>query len=258
MEPVHRADNPESRPVATTGGGMSGSRIVLLVAGSIVTLLALAVLAGGVALLAVNHTERDSAGFFSTAGESYETDSYAIVSDEIDVGTDGPDWVFEEGRLATVRLRGSSQDEGREVFIGIAPTPQVRDYLAGTSHDVLTDVDLDPFRATYRRSPGASAPTEPGDETFWSASARGSGSQSVQWDVAEGNWSVVVMNADASPGVDVRLSLGAKVGFIFWLGVGLVIAGAILLAGGAAMIYFSVRRPVRAMPPPAKSGAGGA
>jgi hypothetical protein len=50
------------------------------------------------------------------------------------------------------------------------------------------------------------------------------------------------MNADASPGVDARLSLGAKVGFVFWIGLGLVIAGAILLASGAVMIFFSLRR----------------
>jgi hypothetical protein len=235
---------------------MSGGRIAVLVAGSIATLLALAALAGGAALLAINHTERDSAGFFTTAGEAYGTDSHAIVSEDLDVGTDGPDWLFQQGRLATVRLRGSSQDPEREVFIGIAPTAQVRKYLAGTSHDVVTDLDFDPFRVTYRPSSGASAPAEPGGESFWSASARGSGSQSVQWDVAKGNWSVVVMNADASRGVDVSLSLGAKVGFIFWVGLGLVMAGALLLLGGAAMIYFSIRRPAKATSPPTVSAAG--
>jgi hypothetical protein len=228
---------------------MSGGRIALLVAGILVTLLALAALAGGAALLVANHTERDSAGFFSTAEEPFRTESYALVSNELDIGTDGPDWLFDEGRLATVRLRGSSQN-GRELFMGIAPTAQVSDYLAGTRHDVVSDFDVDPFRATYEPSAGTSAPAEPGGQTFWSASVSGSGSQSLQWDVAEGNWSVVVMNADASPGVDVELSLGAKVGFVFWVGLGLVIFGAILLLGGAAMIFFGLRRPT-ATPPPA-------
>jgi hypothetical protein len=50
------------------------------------------------------------------------------------------------------------------------------------------------------------------------------------------------MNADASAGVDAELSLGAKVGFIFWVGVGLVIAGALLLGGGATLAYFGLRR----------------
>jgi len=248
MAPEHGPDDREAR--AGSGGAtrMSGGRIALLVAGSIVTLLALAILAAGGLLLAINETKRDSDGFFSTASEAYTSDGYAIVSDDLDVGTDGPDWLFQEGRMATLRLRGSSQEAGSEFFIGIAPTAQVKDYLAGTSYDLVTAVNFDPFRVTYRPSPGDSAPAEPGGESLWTASARGSGSQSVEWEVAKGNWSVVVMNADASLGVDARLSLGAKVGFIFWLGLGLVIAGAILLAGGAAMIYFSVRRRTPAAP----------
>ena len=44
------------------------------------------------------------------------------------------------------------------------------------------------------------------------------------------------------------MSLGAKVGFVFWLGVGLVIAGAILLAVGGTFIYLAVRRPAHVVP----------
>ena len=219
---------------------MSGGRLALLIVGSVVTLLALAALAGGALLLAVNHTERDSAGFFSTGSESYASESHAIVSDDLDIGADGPDWLFEEGRLATVRVRGASADDG-ELFIGIGPTARVREYLTGASYDVVTDLEFDPFRATYSREQGTAVPAEPGAEEFWGASAEGAGTQSVEWEVAKGNWSVVVMNADASAGVDARLSLGAKVGFVFWVGLGLVIAGAILLASGAVMIFFSLR-----------------
>jgi hypothetical protein len=247
MEPA-TTDTPASQPDSGRQS-MSGGRIVLLIVGIVVALLGLAALAGGGVLLALNHTERDSAGFFSTGSESYASESHAIVSDDLDIGADGPDWLFEEGRLATVRVRGASADDG-ELFIGIGPTAQVREYLAGTSHDVVTDLDFDPFRATYRRSQGTAAPTEPGAEPFWGASAEGAGTQSVEWEVAKGNWSVVVMNADASEGVDARLSLGAKVGFVFWVGLGLVIAGAILLASGAAMIFFSLRRRAPATAPP--------
>lgn len=222
---------------------MSGGRIALLVAGSIVALAGLAALAGGIALIAVNESERDSTGFFSTAAETFRTDSHALASDELDIGTDGPNWLFEEGRLATVRVRGTSADPDGEIFIGIGPTSRVREYLDGTDHDVVTDLELDPFRATYRPSSGTAAPADPTSETFWSASAEGTGSQTVEWEVAEGNWSVVVMNADASPGVEAQVSLGAKVGFVFWVGLGLVIGGAILLAGGGTMIYFGGRRP---------------
>lgn len=230
-----------TQPAAPPPRGMSGGRIALIVVGSILGLLGLLALAGGATVLAVNETERDSAGFFATASESYSTDSYAIVSEDLDIGTDGPDWLFEEGRLATVRIRGSSESDG-ELFIGIGPTSDVREYLGDASHDIVEDLEFDPFRATYRRSEGTAAPAEPGDQAFWSSSAQGTGTQSVEWEVAEGSWSVVVMNGDASQGVDASLSLGAKVGFLFWAGLGLVILGAILLAGGAVALYFGLRR----------------
>jgi hypothetical protein len=234
---------------------MTGGRIVLLVFGAIVSLLALAALAGGVALLVVNHTERDSTGFFSSSAESYESGGYALVSDNLDVGTDGPDWLFEKGRLATLRVRGSSSD-GRKLFIGIAPTKRVKKYLAGTAYDVVTDLDLDPFAVKYRSSAGGSAPTPPSAGTFWSATAQGTGRQSLEWKVAKGNWSAVVMNANASRGVDVRLSLGAKIGLIFWIALALVVGGIVLLAGGAAMIYLSMRRRVGPAAAPVVSPTG--
>ncbi len=229
---------------------MNAGRIVLLTVGSVVSLLALAVLAGGVALLVANHTERDSTGFFSSSAESYETGGYALISDDLDLGTAGPDWLFEKGRLATLRVRGAGTN-GRELFIGIAPTKRVKTYLAGTSYDVVTDVDFDPFAVTYRSVAGTSAPRPPKASGIWTATATGAGRQSLEWKVAKGDWSAVVMNADASRGVDASISLGAKIGLIFWLALGLVLFGVLLLAGGGTMIYFGVRRRREVAPSPA-------
>jgi hypothetical protein len=237
--PASRAPEPASRRPERR---MSGGRIALLVVGSVIALLGLAALAGGAALLIANQTQRDSTGFFSTSSESFRTDSHAIVSESVEVGTDGPDWLFEEGRLATIRVRGANADQGRELFIGVARTADVRSYLAGTRYATLADFEIDPFRATYRASSGSSAPSEPGPQDFWTAAAEGPGTQSLEWDVANGDWSFVVMNADASPGVNADLSVGAKVPFIFWLGVGLAVGGVFLLAGASALIYLGGRR----------------
>jgi len=227
---------------------MTGGRIALLTIGVVAALLSLAALAGGALLLIGNQTERDAAGYFSTASHAFRTDSHAIVSENLDVGTDGPDWLFQEGRLATIRVRGSNADAGRELFIGVARTADVRRYLAGTRYTTLTEFDIDPFRTTYRVSAGASAPPEPGSQGFWRASTEGAGTQTLDWDVSKGDWSFLVMNADASPGVRADLSLAAKVPFILSLGLGLVIAGAVLLAGGGVTLYVGTRRAARAHP----------
>jgi hypothetical protein len=246
------AQDPTSPP-ARPARRMTGGRIVLLIVGILVGLVGLASVIGGIVVLAVNHTERDSAGFFSSRAEPLVTETHALVSDRLDVGTDGPDWLFEEGRLATIRLRGSSQDSAREIFIGVGPTREVVRYLSGTSYARVADINVDPFRVRYEPSSGEGPPAEPASQDFWSESASGPGAQTLQWEVAEGDWSFVVLNADASRGVDVRMSFGAKVGFVFWFGVGLVIAGAIILAVAATFIYFAVRRPARVMPAAATS-----
>jgi hypothetical protein len=96
--------------------GRFDSRAAPLVGvGVVVALLGLAALAGGAVLLVGNETERDASGFFSAARHSFRSDSHAIVSESLDVGAEGPDWLFEQGRLATIRVRGSSADPAREL-----------------------------------------------------------------------------------------------------------------------------------------------
>jgi hypothetical protein len=61
----------------------------------------------------------------------------------------------------------------------------------------------------------------------------------------------VVMNADAARGVEADVSVGAKVPFILWLGVGLLGAGALVAVGSGVAIYFGVRTRRTPQPDPA-------
>lgn len=58
---------------------------------------------------------------------------------------------------------------------------------------------------------------------------------------SKGNWAVVIMNADGSPGIQTGVSVGAKAGFLVWVGGGLLALGA-LFAGWAFAIYVGLRR----------------
>jgi hypothetical protein len=51
------------------------------------------------------------------------------------------------------------------------------------------------------------------------------------------------MNSDASPGVAADVSLGAKVSWLIWVAIGLLVGGLIVLAAGGLMIFFGGRRP---------------
>jgi hypothetical protein len=129
----------------------------------------------------------------------------------------------------------------KPVFVGIAPTRDVDRYLHGTSHELVTDVSYSPFNADYARQPGTSLPLSPGAQHFWAASDHGSGERTLTWDVEEGDWSVVVMNADGSRGVDAGVSAGADVPFLSSVGWGLTIGGLVLLVIAATMTVVAVR-----------------
>jgi hypothetical protein len=229
---------------------MTGGKVALVIVGSIVALIALALLASGAVLLWVDQTRRDEQGYFTTSARPFETVTYALVARDLDVGTDAPSWLFESGRFGTLRLSGESAGTGQELFLGIGPAAAVDRYLGATEYDEVTDVDYDPFRVEYRRHPGEAPPSPPTEQNFWVTSTQGGGRQAISWEVESGRWSIVAMNVDASRGVTAQISAGAKVSFIRWVAIGLLIAGAVGLVIAAFLIYFGVRpRPFEPYPP---------
>jgi hypothetical protein len=83
--------------------------------------------------------------------------------------------------------------------------------------------------------------------------ASGSGVEEIQWDLDDGKWNVVAMNADGSPGVEVDVALAAKVAWLLAVAIGLLVAGGLLLGAGMVMIAFGVR-PASTPPPVAVEG----
>ena len=112
-------------------------------------------------------------------------------------------------------------------------------YLDGVERDVVTDIDEEP---SYDREAGGEPSGPPGDETFWVASASGSGEQTLEWEPEDGDWRIVLMNEDGSRGVSSELSIGAELDSVLWIGIGALVLGAILAALAALAITAGVRR----------------
>jgi len=220
----------ESAPRAGRGAG----GVALLVVGSIAALLAFPLLAGGCAAVVVDRTQRDDDGFLMSPTEEFSTAAYAIVSENADLDLDGPDWATTDF-FGTVRIRSESE---RSVFVGIAREADVAEYLEGVEHAVVTEID----EAEYSERPGGAPKGPPADQTFWAASATGAGEQTLEWEPEDGSWNVVVMNADASRGVAAELSIGGELDQVIWIGVGLLIGGALLAAAAALAITAGIRR----------------
>ena len=214
-------------------------RIATLIAAGLIGLFSLGLLAGG-GILLWGDAQKDDTGYLSTSSERFATNAYALSTENLDIDTDGAGWILDRDRYGTIRIEAASRD-GEPVFVGVARSADVDRYLRGADHDLVTDVAYDPFRADYRRVPGEGAPRPPAGRDFWAASADGPGSQAITWEVEEGDWSVVVMNADASRGVDASVKAGADLPFLSALGWGTLIGGLAALAIAAPRAAVGLR-----------------
>jgi hypothetical protein len=221
-----------AEPIAAERGRWSGGRVALLAVGAVLGLVSLGVLAGGVGALVIDWTQRED-GFVTSPRHTYSTPTYALVSETADL--DGPGWAWED-LVGTVRIQGRSDDP---VFLGIGPDSDVERYLDGVAHEVVHDIGQDDDDEDDRR-PGGAPATPPGEQTFWAASAQGTGEVNLDWDPENGRWAVVVMNADGSRFVDATLSIGAELDALPWVGAALLGIGLLLALLAAGLIYASL------------------
>jgi hypothetical protein len=238
---------------------VSAGRVVLIVLGAIGALAGLAVMAGGGFLLWADRTQRED-GYLTTPTERFETFTYALTRTRLEVDGDGPGWVWNDNWFGRVRIRGESATPGKQLFIGIGPQAAVARYLGRVAHANVEDIEVDPFRAEYRQVPGGPPEQPPTAQPFWAVSASGVGTQTVTWKVRDGDWSVVLMNADGSRHVVADVDLGAKLSFLLWLAIGLLGGGLLLLAGSTALIVLSARtqKSTPAPQPPVTTTSSGA
>ncbi len=211
-------------------------RIILLVLGCIAILIAVGLLSSGCALLWADQAKRDSDGFISTPTERFESAGYAVVSGSIDFGNS-----TSVDAIGRARLRGESADGG-ELFLGIGPSDDVDGYLGSVSRDRVEDFDGWPFEEKYETFSGGAPSGPPDDETFWAASESGPGEQVLTWEVEEGAWKLVAMNADGSEGVAADIGIGAEFDWFIWAAIVLLIVGGAVLVLGVLCVFFALRR----------------
>jgi hypothetical protein len=203
------------------------------------------VLAGGAAILYAQIALRDGDGYFSSRTTRLATEGRALVTAGIDL-TDLPGG---SDRWASVRVRARLLDGGA-LFIGIARRADLDRYLADVRYDEVTDVHLDSFTADYDPHEGRRPPAPPASRGFWGARVQGRGEQTLVWHVTGGDWQIVAMRADGGPGVAVAASLGVRVSYVLAFGIGFVVVGLLILAGGVAMLVAGARKRRRPPEPP--------
>lgn len=235
------APGSERTPTVAPTPTVEGRRVVRLVLGSVALLVALALIGSAIAAIVGLETNRDATGYFVTHTHHYQTPSYALSTQSLNVG--GVTGALET-RLLRLRIAATSDDATKPLFMGIARTADVNRYLARVQHDELRDIGFDPFKVVYRRL-GTGAPAAlPSAQTFWQTRATGTGTQTISWPVKNGHWSAVVMNADGSRTVGVDAQLAARLSGAWWFVAALLATGALSLVGGIALVRSGARKEV--------------
>ncbi|MBD0338574.1 MAG: DUF4389 domain-containing protein [Thermoleophilia bacterium] len=222
---------PTARPAA---GGTGAGKVALLVIGSLLGLISLGLVAGGGVAIAFDQTQRNADGYVTSDTHAYRTESYALVSDRIDLDLPGPARTW-RSLFGDVRVWSESD---HPVFIGLAATPDAERYLGAVERERVDDLA---GRREQTRLPGGSPSGPPGEQEIWAASAAGTGIQFFTWEVEDGDWTFALMNADASRGVDATLSVGATLPGLLWAGLAVLAGGILLLALAVLLIVLGTR-----------------
>ena len=203
---------------------------VQLVLGVVVIVVGLLTAAAAIGLLAVFGTSSE----LRTGQQEIGTNSAAVVSDVARVqDTRG---VVAVTRSPSLRLSAAPGPASASVFIGIGRAADVDRYLAGVAVDEVTDLNLDPFDLTVQRQGGRAAAAPPGDQTFWVAAADSPTSAELTWPIQGGDYRLVVMNSDGSPGVDTRTQVRLSLPHAFPIAVSVLAGGVVVALAGTGVV----------------------
>ncbi len=224
---------PSSPPGrAAERAGWTVGRVIALVAGSVLALGSLVLLGGSGAVAWAD--QQQQGGYVTTGTATYSTGGYALAGDPVRLPGR---WNRLGWLVGDVRIRVTAASPAKPVFVAIAPAGDVSRYLTGVSYMTVTafgDQDV-------ARHPGIAVPAPAATAVDWLAQAEGTGRQTLRWTARPGDWMVVVMNPDGSPGVTVRADVGVSAPALPWLATRLLVVGVMAGLLAAVLILIPVR-----------------
>ena len=209
---------------------------VLLVAGVILSAVGLGLAIAGAVLMMTNAGQRDGQ-YLTLETQRYESIGHAIISPPIvfdEVPTNSPELPPLED-IASFQVRATPVIPNQELFIGVADTSDVETYLDDVPHAIFENTGWSDHRGPGQWSGTSEAQLQ---EFGGAESVSGAGTQELTFDLQQGQWTLVVMNADGSRPVWVDLEAGARTELLGPVGPGLLIAGLIGLVVGIPLLLF--------------------
>jgi len=143
------------------------------------------------------------------------------------------------GRI-TIRIDAGSA--AKPLFVGVAPGPDVENYLSGAAIQTVRGLELWPYRLHTTNVTGDATPAPPQEKAFWAASASGHAPK-LSWHVAEGDYRLVIMNRDTTTDVNADVRFAITIPWLFEIALGTLVLGLLIAAGGVVLLLFAGNRP---------------
>jgi hypothetical protein len=213
----------------------------------------------GLVLAVVGFVTMVSAGFalalvgfdntIATGDTDFRTPTAAIAAEVGGLGGDASDPPVGGDSSVELRLQAAA-DGGKDLFAGVGPSDDVEDYLDTVPWDELDSLSSGRFSrsvgdVSYSREGRRGDPRSlaaPADQTFWSDSATGP-DVALDWTFENGDYTVVLMNADGSVDVASTGSAEIEVPRLSWaLLIGAVVGLALFLLGLLFLLKVGRRR----------------
>ena len=207
-------------------------RLVLGLVGVFVSLLGLAVFAGGAVILTIFGSDGQARVPIGTV----RTDSgRAVVLTDFQISSDTPVRIDEA--WFDLQIEVTSQ---QPLFAGVAPKGESLDYLQGVPYELVTTIDSSSDTFDQVTIPGDRVPESPAEQPFWTDVGEGS-NVTVAWPVSDTDTTLVLMNEDASRGVDGVVWVLVTVAWAGTAAIGMLIAGLVLLIIAIVVLVLAFR-----------------
>ena len=191
----------------------------------------------------------DEDGYLMSKTQTIQVPSYGIVADEIDIELDQDAMRFfqRQGGFVSFKVTTESLNPTKEVFVGVARYADAYNYIEPMEYHEIDDIDMgwnmgEHHDPVYVLHPGDAPGTPPTEQDFWIVQESSTGEQTISWEPEEGNYYVVLMNADGSEGIEANIKVGVQVPFFGGIGDILIGAGVVVGAIGLVMLYFTIKR----------------
>ena len=222
---------------------LSAGKIIALIFGIFFLIIGVSITVSGIAVYAVSSVYTDSSGYFTTPDfQLTQTNSVAITLSDININFKDttPQWIQSDlGNIVKIRINLISN---ATYFVGIAQTSQVIQYLQNVPYSEIQKLDwvngISYKTQVNQNSNATLASTPPENQTAFTWDASAVGNQGLDWTPKAGSWTIVIMKADGTKGIDVGIKAGAKIPVLGAIATFLIIFGVMFIV--LAIVMFII------------------